>query len=67
MVDRYLLREFNVADEELELAFDLSDIDFDSASADEMAGIYGSVTQTFESNQIIEGTIIRIDGDEVLA
>ncbi|MFM9963540.1 MAG: 30S ribosomal protein S1 [Planctomycetaceae bacterium] len=66
MVDRYLLREFNVADEELELAFDLSDIDFDSASADEMAGIYGSVTQTFESNQIIEGTIIRIDGDEVL-
>ena len=66
MVDRYLIREFNVADEELELAFDLSDIDFDNATSDDLAGIYGSVTQSFESNQIIEGTIIRIDGDEVL-
>jgi len=66
MVDRYLIREFNVADEELDLAFDLSDIDFDNATSDDLAGIYGSVTQSFESNQIIEGTIIRIDGDEVL-
>ena len=66
MVDRYLIREFNVADEELELAFDLSDIDFSNSTSDDLAGIYGSVAQSFESNQIIEGTIIRIDGDEVL-
>ncbi len=66
MVDRYLIREFNVADEELELAFDLSDIDFSNSTSEDLAGIYGSVAQSFESNQIIEGTIIRIDGDEVL-
>ena len=38
MVDRFLIREFNVADEELELAFDLSDIDFSNSSSEDLDG-----------------------------
>ena len=67
MVDRFLIREFNVADEELDLAFDVSNIDYSTITApDDLEGIYGSITQSFDVNQIIDGTIIRIDGDEVL-
>ncbi len=67
MVDRFLIREFNVADEELDLAFDVSNIDYSTLTApDDLEGIYGSVIQSFDVNQIIEGTVIRIDGDEVL-
>lgn len=67
MVDRHLIREFNVADDELDLALDVSNIDYASISApDDLEGLYGSITQTFDVNQIIEGTVIRVEGDEVL-
>ncbi len=67
MVDRFLVREFNVDDEELDLAFDLSSIDYSTIHApDDLDNIYGAVGQAFDVNQIIEGIVIRIEGDEVL-
>ncbi len=67
MVDRHLIREFNIDDEELDAAFDLSSIDYSAMTApDDLENIYGSVAQAFDVNQIIEGTVIRVDGDEVL-
>ena len=67
MVDRFLLREFNVDDAELDSAFDISSLDeTDLNATDELERIYGSVGHSFDVNQIIEGTVIRVEGDEVL-
>ena len=67
MVDRFLLREFNVDDAELDSAFDISSLDDTGMDAtDELERIYGSVGHAFEVNQIIEGIVIRVEGDEVL-
>ena len=67
MVDRFLLREFNVDDAELDSAFDISSLDDTGLTpSDELERIYGSVGHAFEVNQIIEGIVIRVEGDEVL-
>ena len=67
MVDRFLLREFNVDDAELDSAFDISSLDDTGLTpTDELERIYGSVGHAFEVNQIIEGIVIRVEGDEVL-
>ncbi|MFM9966609.1 MAG: 30S ribosomal protein S1 [Planctomycetaceae bacterium] len=67
MVDRYLLREFNVDDAELDSAFDFSSFeDTGLSTEDELERIYGSVGHSFDVNQIIEGIVIRVEGDEVL-
>ena len=67
MVDRFLLREFNVDDAELNSAFDISSLDDTGLTpTDELERIYGSVGHAFEVNQIIEGIVIRVEGDEVL-
>ena len=67
MVDRFLLREFNVDDAELNSAFDISSLDDTGLTpSDELERIYGSVGHAFEVNQIIEGIVIRVEGDEVL-
>jgi small subunit ribosomal protein S1 len=67
MVDRFLIREFNVDDAELDSAFDISSLEeSEFAVPDELERIYGSVGHAFDVNQIIEGTVIRVDGDEVL-
>lgn len=67
MVDRFLIREFNVDDAELDSAFDISSLEqAEFAVPDELERIYGSVGHAFDVNQIIEGTVIRVDGDEVL-
>ncbi len=67
MVDRFLIREFNVDDAELDSAFDISSLEqSDHEVHDELERIYGSVGHAFDVNQIIEGIVIRIDGDEVL-
>jgi small subunit ribosomal protein S1 len=67
MVDRFLIREFNVDDAELDSAFDISSLEESEMGVpDELERIYGSVGHAFDVNQIIEGTVIRVEGDEVL-
>ena len=65
MVDRNLIREFNVNDEELELEF--SDFpNMEDGESEEWDSFYASMAQQYDINQIIEGTIIRVEDDEVL-
>jgi small subunit ribosomal protein S1 len=58
MVDRNLIREFGVREEELEHAFGG---DTDWAPADE-----DYVQKVYDVNQIVSGRILRVEGDEVL-
>ncbi|GAB4144297.1 MAG: 30S ribosomal protein S1 [Planctomycetaceae bacterium] len=59
MVDRNLIREFNVDEEELQAT--LGETFSDLQQTDETY-----VQKSFDVNQIVEGTILRVDGDEVL-
>lgn len=59
MVDRNLIREFHIEEDEL-LAM-LGDTFNDLQQSDETY-----VQKSFDVNQIVNGTIIRVDGDEVL-
>ena len=59
MVDRNLIREFHVDDSDIENALGTS-----LADAQEADETY--VARDYDVNQIVEGIIIRVDGDEVL-
>ncbi len=65
MVNRNLMREFSISDDELEMALGES-----LASMDEIGGdmdfIYEETSRNFESSQILTGTVIRVEDDEVL-
>ena len=65
MVDRNLLREFTISDEELEtyLSNSFAEMTGDESNLDLM---YDETSRTFDSNEIVQGTIIRVDDDEVL-
>ncbi len=65
MVDRNLIREFNVSDDELEQAFgeSLAELESDSTAMDL---VYDQTSSTFEINQITNGTVLRVEADEVL-
>ena len=65
MVDRHLLRDFDVDDAELEKALGatLAELDQDEAAMD---AVYNHTDQTFETNTLVEGTVIRVESDEVL-
>jgi small subunit ribosomal protein S1 len=63
MVDRHLIREFNISDEELQEAFGLS---LASVEEIEEGTIYEHEGVNFDVNAILEGTVVRIEGDEVL-
>ena len=65
MVDRNLLREFTVSDEELDLYLgeSLSDIDGEQIDMDLM---YDETSRSYDPNEIVQGLIIRVDDDEVL-
>lgn len=65
MVDRHLLRDFDVDDSELEKALGASLTELDENDA-AMDAVYNHTDQTFETNTIVEGTVIRIESDEVL-
>ena len=64
MVDRNLIREFNVSDEELDNAFGMAvsddDGDFD------LDEVYDQTGETYDVNQIITGKVLRVEGDDVL-
>ncbi len=63
MVDRNLIREFNISDDELQDAFGQS---LASIEEIEEGTIYEHEGVNFDVNAILEGTVVRIEGDEVL-
>ncbi len=65
MVDRNLLREFSIDDEDLAAAFGVDLADAEHAEDESLAHLYiadGGV----DVNSIIDGTVVRVEGDEVL-
>src|SRR5262245_45682262 len=64
MVDRNLIREFSVNDDELEATF--ASI---AAQTEEQGGIdalYEETSKSFETGNILTGTVLRREGDDVL-
>jgi small subunit ribosomal protein S1 len=60
MVDRNLLREFNIDEAELDAVIAAS---FPEFSEEE---IYHQEAQAYDLNEILTGTIVRVDNDEVV-
>lgn len=60
MVDRHLLREFNIDEAELDAVIAASFPDFSEEE------IYHQEAQAYDLNQILTGTIVRVDNDEVV-
>ena len=58
MVDRHLLREFSVDDAELEAVMD--------ASFDMLEDVINEEAQTYDINDILVGTVVRVDDEEVV-
>ncbi|MEZ6060784.1 MAG: 30S ribosomal protein S1 [Planctomycetaceae bacterium] len=61
MVDRNLLREFSVDEQELDSLFPTDDSGF----LDE-AAMYETEAQTYDINEIMMGTIVKVDDEEVM-
>ncbi len=64
MVDRNLLREFPCDDAELELSMGMALREI--AEAEEHADELYAEASSFDVNQLVKGTVLRIEGDEVL-
>ena len=65
MVDRNLIREFQVDDEELEDRFGESLADIEAAES-EMDLVYDATSRSFDVNQIVQGVVLRLTDDDVL-
>lgn len=65
MVDRNLIREFNVNEADLENALGASLNDWHQDEA-QMDVLYDERARSFDVNKTVSGTIIRIDGEDVL-
>ena len=65
MVNRNLIREFSISAEDLEKAFGDTLQEIDSAAGN-LDAIYNTASDSFELNTIIEGTVLRVEGDDVL-
>ena len=70
MVDRNLLREFNISDDELDAQFKVAlGDDYAAAHEDDEDGEYGALYSdiaAFDPGTIVPGRVIRIEGDDVL-
>jgi small subunit ribosomal protein S1 len=66
MVDRNLIREFNISDEDLEAALGLSLADADATEEDILLHAYNRRDEGYDVNAVLEGTVVRVEGDEVL-
>ncbi|MCH7686103.1 MAG: S1 RNA-binding domain-containing protein, partial [Planctomycetes bacterium] len=64
MVDRNLIREFNVDESELEKALGKSLEQWQDDA--QMDAEYDERARSFDVNQIVDGVILRVDGDEVV-
>ncbi len=62
MVDRHLMREFNVEESELDAVMAASFPNF----AEDESVFYEDEAQSYDINQIITGTIVRVDHEEVV-
>ncbi len=65
MVDRNLLREFDISDAELEAALGLSLADAEAAE-EALILEYDARDAGYDVNAVLEGTIVRVEGEEVL-
>ncbi|MBX3438326.1 MAG: 30S ribosomal protein S1 [Planctomycetaceae bacterium] len=65
MVDRNLIREFSIDERELDATFGESLKEVVPTEA-EMDLVYDATSRTFDVNEIIEGQVLSISGDEVL-
>ncbi len=67
MVDRNLLRDFNVSDDELDDVFasTLEHADGEEFEGEGIDSLYTSIA-AYDVNSIIEGSIVRVEGEEVL-
>ncbi|QDV50497.1 30S ribosomal protein S1 [Gimesia fumaroli] len=69
MVDRNLIREFNISDEDLDAAFAevMPEVDADGEETDwVLDDVYASVSCAYDVNQIIDGVVLSVEGEEVL-
>lgn len=66
MVDRNLLREFDVSDEDLELAADISLAEAEHLEDDSLEDLYNRRDVIYDVNAVLEGTVVRVEGEEVL-
>ncbi|MBL8850048.1 MAG: 30S ribosomal protein S1 [Planctomycetaceae bacterium] len=65
MVDRNLIREFAVDNDELENRFGTDLADLESAES-EMDLVYDATSRSFDVNQIVKGVVLRLTDDDVL-
>ncbi len=66
MVDRNLIREFQVDDAELDAALGGELGDWIAAEDDRMDRVYERTSSPFDANQLVHGKVLSIEGDEVL-
>ncbi|QDV16706.1 30S ribosomal protein S1 [Gimesia panareensis] len=70
MVDRNLIREFGVSDEDLDAAFAEVMPEVEAGEEEEndwvLDDVYASVSCAYDVNQIIDGVVLSVDGEEVL-
>ena len=64
MVDRLLMHEFEIDDEELHNQFALVGASF--ATDEDYDDIYHEVPIAFDAGKIVKGRVIRVEGDDVL-
>src|SRR5437867_2520045 len=64
MVDRNLIREFNISDDELEYTF--GDAVMVAEGVDVLEGLYDETSRSFETGHILSGIVLRREGDDVL-
>ncbi|MCH9723278.1 MAG: 30S ribosomal protein S1 [Planctomycetes bacterium] len=69
MVDRNLIREFNISDEDLDAAFAevMPTVNEEGEETDwVLDDVYASVSCAYDVNQIIDGVVLSVEGEEVL-
>lgn len=67
MVDRNLIREFNIDDDDLAAAFGSALAEAEHAEDESLGHLYiASGAAGVDVNSIIDGTVVRVEGDEVL-
>lgn len=66
MVDRNLIREFQVDDDELNAALGGELGDWIVEEDEKMDRVYDKTSSPFDVNEIVEGKVLSVEGDEVL-
>jgi Ribosomal protein S1 len=66
MVNRNLLREFPIDDADLDAVMQGEIADWLSSEDDKMDRVYERTSSPFDSNQLVHGKVLSIEGDEVL-